>query len=553
MTTGRLDPGQTFLHFRIVRLLGEGGMGAVYEAEHEFTKRRVALKVIHTHRANTGDFRTRMIQEARTVADLSHPNVVTLYDANMTDDGTVWMATEYLEGQTLRDLMTRSGLLPVREALAYLIEACDGVAAGHERGVIHRDLKPENLFVTREGKLKVLDYGASKVRDRGLVKSTEIAALGGRRSVIGTPEYMSPEHLGGRSVDERTDVYALGTIGYELLLRHPLGNEDGSLPVMVEMCRRQIAEIPKPLSETAPHLPPCLSPIFDRALQKDRENRYRRVADMAADLREAARECERVLISEERAPFEPRWVGPGGYQVFGPQFSLPQHPPGEVPSKPVVVQGASAATNAPQAPAPNGTQPLAPVPVAAPASSDGPGETPRAFTSPALSTVEQTAPQPAAGTQHTTQPLTVHQAEHTEALRIRRRIIAGAFAALLFGMAAAFGLVAVRPGPSGSATEAAPAPGSNIDAPDAGAVEPAKAAEVSPTLASPSETAPDPGGPASASAAPRSSAPPPPAGVAVKGTSPASGMQGSSTKSEGKPPSSSGAALPFSTPKKVAE
>ncbi len=372
MTSGRLEAGQTFLHFRIVRLLGEGGMGAVYEAEHEFTKRRVALKVIHTHRANTGDFRVRMIQEARTVADLSHPNVVTLYDANMTDDGTVWMATEYLEGQTLRDLMTRSGLLPVREALAYLIEACDGVAAGHERGVIHRDLKPENLFVTREGKLKVLDYGASKVRDRGLVKSTEVAALGGRRSVIGTPEYMSPEHLGGRSVDERTDVYALATIGYELLLRHPLGNEDGSLPVMVEMCRRQIAEIPKPLSETAPHLPPCLSPIFERALQKDREHRYRRVADMAADLREAARECERVLVSEERAPFEPRWVGPGAYQVFGPQFSLPQHPSVEVPSKPVVVQGGTDVAKGPSASSANGTQPLVPVHAAAPPSSAGP-------------------------------------------------------------------------------------------------------------------------------------------------------------------------------------
>ncbi len=485
MSEDRFQPGKLFVHFRIVRLIGQGGMGAVYEAEHEFTQRRVALKVIHTHRASTGDFRERMVQEARALADLSHPNVVTLYDANMTEDGTVWLATEYLEGQTLRDLCRRFDSLPVRDALTYLIETCDGVAAAHELGIIHRDLKPENVFVTRQGSVKVLDFGAAKVRDRGQVRSTDIVAAGGRRSIIGTPEYMSPEHLGGHRVDERTDIFALGNIGYEMLHKHPQSNEDGSLPEMIEMCRRQVYEAPKPLAASAPHLPPILSPIFERALQKDPNARYPRVADMAADLRAALRECSQTLVSAERPPFAPRWVGPGSYQAHGPKFSLPQHEAVAMPSKPVVVRdgntdapaatprmagSAAADSTLPEAaeaasvpaptavPAQGGAVPAGP---AGPASSVRAIDTPRSYATPVFTKTEELSPTPhvVPATGQTTQPDTVLRAERNGAVRGRRRLLAGGLVAVVAGALGAIALLTLRaPGP----TPAVTAPGTSI-------------------------------------------------------------------------------------------
>jgi serine/threonine protein kinase len=503
MSEDRFQPGKLFVHFRIVRLIGQGGMGAVYEAEHEFTQRRVALKVIHTHRASTGDFRDRMVQEARALADLSHPNVVTLYDANMTEDGTVWLATEYLEGQTLRDLCRRFDSLPVRDALTYLIETCDGVAAAHELGIIHRDLKPENVFVTRQGSVKVLDFGAAKVRDRGQVRSTDIVAAGGRRSIIGTPEYMSPEHLGGHRVDERTDIFALGNIGYEMLHKHPHSNDDGSLPEMIEMCRRQVYEVPRTLATAAPHLPAVLSPIFERALHKDPNARHARVADLAADLRAALRECSQTLVSAERPPFAPRWVGPGSYQAHGPKFSLPQHEPVAVPSKPVVVRDthppstpasprtpadsavptdrpAGAATDTPTAespaataPTPRGqTIPLSVAAPAAPASSVRAADTPRSYATPVFSKTEELAPIATASedSRHTTQPVTVLRSEQARSLRGRRYVLAGALGALALGAVGAVALSVTRaPTPAlTNAVTAGPAPPA-LPAPDSGA------------------------------------------------------------------------------------
>ncbi|MFO0589128.1 MAG: protein kinase [Polyangiaceae bacterium] len=413
MSEDRFQPGQAFLHFRIIRLLGQGGMGAVYEAEHEFTQRRVALKVILTHRANTGDFRERMVQEARALADLSHPNIVTLFDANMAEDGTVWLATEYLQGQTLRELMRAyPTTMPVRDALTYLIETCDGVAAAHELGIIHRDLKPENIFITKQGGVKVLDFGAAKVRARGLVRSTDIVIGGGKRSVIGTPEYMSPEHLMGQSVDERTDIFALGNIGYELLHKHPHHNVDGSTPDMFGMCYRQLHNVPRPLSEAAPHLPKCLSAIFERALQKEPNARYQRVVDLAADLRSAWRQCAQSLPSGEHPAYSPRWVGPGSYKADGPKFTLPQHEPVPVPSKAVVVNG-SAAGRAASAP----SEGPAPVP-----SSATPSVTER-MGAPAPKATELLSVASPAGHGRTTGPITVLRPDASRSRQDQRRVV----------------------------------------------------------------------------------------------------------------------------------
>lgn len=475
MSDRRLQPGELFVHFRIKRLLGEGGMGAVYEAEHEFTKRRTALKVIHTHRSKTGDFSDRMVQEARALADLSHPNVVVLHDANVTEDGLVWMATEYLEGETLRDKRTRFHPLPVRDVLRYMIEAGDGVAAAHDRGIIHRDLKPENIFLTNQANVKVLDFGAAKVRDRGLVNSTDIVSAGGQRRVIGTPEYMSPEHLNGLPVDERTDVYALGTIGYELLYQNPVCNPDGSFPQWIEICRRQIMVEALPLSEVAPHLPLFLSPIFQRAMAKVSDARYPRVADFVADLRIALRKCDETLVSGDRAPFKRRWVGPGAYVAHGPTFSPPEHEPVDVPSQQVVVAAHLAAPRVAassrvgeERSGSHGTAPLVPLglPAAAGNAADASGragDMPRASSTPAFNATRDVASRasgtPVPHSSHTTQPATVHRAERTGEMRTRRRVIGAGVAALAIVVASlVVGVAALRgPAPGTSAELAADA------------------------------------------------------------------------------------------------
>jgi eukaryotic-like serine/threonine-protein kinase len=300
MKQGELVSGQMIASYRIAHKIGEGGMGAVYEAEHEFTKRRVALKVMHAFRADA-DYKTRMVQEVRALAQLDHPNVVRLIDGNVTPEGEVWMAMEFLEGVTLRILMSRyqdpeaaslSGM-PIGEALGFLIEACDGVAAGHEIHIVHRDLKPENIFIAKQRHrekrcAKVLDFGAAKAPRLGVRSSTEtILASGGERRVIGTPAYMSPEHLQGQSVDERTDIYALGIIAYEMLYRHPFKNADGTDPHAWELMRRQIDMMPPPLHTVAPHVPASVSLSIQRAIEKDAARRWSRVSDFASALRAA--------------------------------------------------------------------------------------------------------------------------------------------------------------------------------------------------------------------------------------------------------------------------
>ncbi len=334
-----LKPGDRFLHFTIVRLLGEGGMGQVFEAEHEFTKRRTALKVALAKLVDA-DMQERMIQEARSLAELDHPNIVRLYDANLTPDGRLWLAMEFLEGRSLRAYRTTAGPLPVAQALHILIEMCDGVAAAHEIGIIHRDLKPENVQLTPQNVAKVLDFGAAKVT-RGASTRSTLVGPGGKR-IIGTPAYMSPEHLRGARVDPRTDSYAIGTIGIELLWTHPFSNPDGSMPETYEMVRRQFVEPPAYLCDVAPHVPRGVADLLGRALAKSPEDRPS-VAEMAAGLRLERTKYKAANPEADSAPFAREWTGPGSWASHGPAVSLPQHAPAPAdPSRSVVVRGPGA-------------------------------------------------------------------------------------------------------------------------------------------------------------------------------------------------------------------
>ncbi len=352
-----LKAGDRFLHFTIVRLLGEGGMGQVFEAEHEFTKRRTALKVALTKLADA-DMQERMIQEARALAELDHPNIVRLYDANVTPDGRLWLAMEFLEGRSLRAYRSTAGPLPVAQALHLLIEMCDGVAAAHEIGIIHRDLKPENVQITPQNVAKVLDFGAAKVTRGASTRSTIVGPSGKR--IIGTPAYMSPEHLRGSRVDPRTDSYAIATMAIELLWTHPFANPDGTMPETYEMVRRHFVDPPAHLRNVAPHVPPGVADLLDRGLAKAPEDRPS-VAEIAAGLRLERTKYKAANPDVDSAPFAKEWTGPGSWAANGPAVSLPRHVPAPVdPSRSVVVHGAAAPSAAEGAIAP-------PAPVASPA------------------------------------------------------------------------------------------------------------------------------------------------------------------------------------------
>jgi serine/threonine protein kinase len=278
-----LSPGDVCDGYRILSLIAAGGMGDVYEAVHDPSGRTVAVKCLKVRHRNKEDARARMKMEAVVLSELQHENLVQVYDAGVTDAGTVWFAMERLQGQTLRDILFLAGRLPIPDALHYASEIADGVDAVHEVNVIHRDLKPENVFVTTENVVKVLDLGTGKFTGYGL-NSTD------RMRVLGTTAYMSPEQIKGLRVDPRADVYALGLILYEMIAgRHALVPEGGhALPQGVEeMALMQLQAMPKPLSYVAPSCPLYVAAIVTKAIAKDRAQRFSSMALLSRELRAA--------------------------------------------------------------------------------------------------------------------------------------------------------------------------------------------------------------------------------------------------------------------------
>jgi serine/threonine protein kinase len=254
--------------YRVRTLLGEGGMGAVYEAVNESTGKRVALKWLHPHLVDNPRHRERFMREAKVLARVRHPNVVDLYDVGLERD-TFFLVLEFLEGESLGALLDRE-LLPVATMVELLIGAMRGLAATHKQGIVHRDLKPDNIFLSREnddGSLtpKLLDFGISKLAmtDSGAIKLT---ATG---SVLGTLRYMSYEQLMGHDVDARTDVYSFGVILYEALT--------GQSPYPASSFHQLIVQFqamrPTPPRELRPEIPPALERVIMSALSQERSLR----------------------------------------------------------------------------------------------------------------------------------------------------------------------------------------------------------------------------------------------------------------------------------------
>lgn len=270
-----LDPGDTIDRYRIVRLIATGGMARVYEATHEWTHRSVALKIMHARYGCRSDLIERFRKEALALSAIAHVNVVSVENGGLTRDGFVFLATEMLQGQSLRQVLRERRRLPPREALEIVIQVARGVAAAHARNVIHRDLKPENIFCTREGVVKVLDLGIAKLIGYD-AKETD-PQLG---FVAGTPAYMAPELLEAKRVGVTADVYALGVIAYELLAGHHPLTPDGVWPPPSELARRALAYLPPPLAGVSAEL----SVLIERAMHKSADRRHASMVELLSAL-----------------------------------------------------------------------------------------------------------------------------------------------------------------------------------------------------------------------------------------------------------------------------
>lgn len=272
--------GTTLLHYRIVRPLGSGGMGEVYAAEDLKLQRTVALKILPRSMAADPDHLSRFRREAQAIAALNHPNVVTVYAVEEAGD-TLFLTMELVEGRTLAALV-RPGGMPLREWVSLALPIVDAVAAAHAQGVVHRDLKPSNVMVGSGGRIKVLDFGLAKLQPRASETegSTITAHATARDLVLGTPAYMSPEQAEGRPIDQRTDIFSLGVLLYEMASGSRPFAGDTSMAIISSILK----DSPTALTISRPDLPADVDRIVRRCLAKDPSRRYQSAIDLRNDL-----------------------------------------------------------------------------------------------------------------------------------------------------------------------------------------------------------------------------------------------------------------------------
>jgi serine/threonine-protein kinase len=274
-----LGPNDKVDRYIIERLIAAGGMARVYRAHHEWSRRPVALKVLRTRYAGRPDLIDRFQKEAMALGQIKHPNVVTIENGGLTSNGEVFIAMEFLEGKSLREVLQERVTLPIREALSILSQVAHGVTAAHDVNVVHRDIKPENIFCTSFGTVKVLDLGLAKIIGFDS-KSTDPEGL------IGTAAYMSPEQLEGLPADARSDIYSLGLVAYECLAGFHALVPDGIWPSRDEIALRQLTYEPRPLRE----LPRPLWQVVARAIHKNPAYRYASMEEFAAALHKVRHE-----------------------------------------------------------------------------------------------------------------------------------------------------------------------------------------------------------------------------------------------------------------------
>ena len=265
--------------YEIQSPLGAGGMGEVYRAKDTRLGREVAIKVLPESFASDPDRLRRFEQEARAVATLNHPNILAVHDIG-TQEKTPYIVTELLEGRTLREQLDE-GALPVRKAMQCAQQIANGLAAAHDKGIVHRDLKPENIFCTKDGRIKILDFGlakqtTSRTAPATMSDATATSAQTQAGVVMGTAGYMSPEQVRGATTDHRSDIFALGAILYEMLSGQRAFKRDTAAETMTAILKEE----PRELTGTNPAIPPGLERIVHRCLEKQPEQRFQSVADL---------------------------------------------------------------------------------------------------------------------------------------------------------------------------------------------------------------------------------------------------------------------------------
>ena len=266
--------------YELEELVGSGGMSSVFRARDAQLDRRVAIKILHERYLDDPEYVERFRREARAVARLSHPNIVTVIDRG-DDEGRQYIVFEHVDGENLKELVERTGRLPVRGALELGLAVADGLSFAHEHGLVHRDVKPQNVLVSRDGDVKVTDFGIA----RSLHVEHGVTQTG---TVLGTGEYLAPEQASGKPVSPATDVYSLGVVLWELLA--------GDVPFVgenfVAVALRHINEPPPNLREVRPDVSPRLAAAVERALAKDPARRFPSMAALARELRACLAEAD---------------------------------------------------------------------------------------------------------------------------------------------------------------------------------------------------------------------------------------------------------------------
>jgi serine/threonine protein kinase/Tfp pilus assembly protein PilF len=303
---------ETISHFRVLEKLGAGGMGVVYKAVDIRLDRPVALKFLPDNMLHDSQALERFRREARAASALNHPGICTIYDIG-EQDGRGFIAMEFIDGETLRSHIRGKALLPLEEILKLGIQIAEALDAAHAKGIIHRDIKPANIFVTKRGQAKVLDFGLAKLVPPGVARADPDfrGEVPGSTSIVGiisgTPSYMSPEQVRGDDLDPRTDIFSLGLLLYEMATgRQAFSGSTGGMIIEAVLTRS-----PVPARSINPDIPPRLEEIINKAIHKDREQRYQHAAEILTDLqrlergtdsgwRAAAEDTESALISTTR-------------------------------------------------------------------------------------------------------------------------------------------------------------------------------------------------------------------------------------------------------------
>ena len=337
-----LSSGARIGSYEIVAAVGAGGMGEVYRSRDMRLQRFAAIKVIKPDAADDEQVR-RFETEALSASALNHPNILTVYEFGV-HDGLHYLATEFIEGETLRERLRR-GALPVRVAVDIALQAASALEAAHEAGLIHRDIKPENIMIRPDGYVKVLDFGLAKLAP-GTAAAAENMTVSLRTTpgvILGTVGYMAPEQVRGAAIDQRADLWSLGTVLHEMVSgRSPFAGQTVG-DVIAAVLERQ----PPQLTTTSPHVSPELARIVNKALSKTVDDRYQTSTDLMIDLRRLKAQLDREAEGQISAPAAPRevlhdrkvpsraavvaliallLVGAGGWAVWQSQQQTPPEP-----------------------------------------------------------------------------------------------------------------------------------------------------------------------------------------------------------------------------------